>query len=254
LTLVTAVPDLDTLAADIAVDSQLAGVTAANALAERLRARADELLDVHVDRAREGGASCNQIGCALGTSKQAAQQRFAALAEPADSRAPFGLTGTAAHALHAAGRHAQDLGHHYVRPEHLILALLDQPHELAGQTLAQLGVTPARARALVQERLGAGDPRPDGSLGVAPQTKRLLELARVIAEALGHNCAKTEHALLAAISPKLHSPAALLLTECGADADQIRDQLTRTLLREAPELAERLSNRTLFPRVRIRPI
>jgi hypothetical protein len=252
--MMTAVPDLGSLAAEIAVDSPLAGVTAANALAERLHARADELLDVHIDRAREGGASWSEIGCALGTSKQAAQQRFAALAEPADNGAPFGLTGTAADALHAAGKHAQDLGHHYVRPEHLILALLDQPHELAGQTLAQLGVTAARARVLVRERLGSGDPRPDGSLGVAPQTKRLLELARAIAKALGHNCAKTEHVLLAAISPKLHSPAASLLAESGAGADQIRDHLTRTLLREAPELAARLSNRTLFSRVRNRPI
>lgn len=251
--MMTAVPDLDTLAAEVAADSPLACVTAANALAERLHARADELLDDHIDRAREGGASWSEIGCALGTTKQAAQQRFSALAEPADSRARFGLTGTAADTLDAAGKHAQDLGHHYIRPEHLILALLDQPHELAGQTLAQLGVTPARMRAGVQERLGTGDPRPDGSLGVAPQTKRLLELARAAAKALGHNCAKTEHVLLAAISPKLHSPAASLLTECGADADQIRDQLTRTLLRETPELAERLSNRTLFSRVRIRP-
>jgi hypothetical protein len=254
LTIVTAVPDLDTLVTEIAVDSPLASVTAANALAEQLRARADELLDVHIDRARAGGASWSEIGCALGTSKQAAQQRFAALAEPADHRALFGLTGTAADALHAAGKHAQDLGHHYVRPEHLILALLDQPNELAGQTLAQLGVTPARAREVVQARLGTGAPRPDGSLGVAPQTKRLLELARAIGKTLCHNCAKTEHILLAAISPKLHSPAASLLDECGADADQIRDHLTRTLLREAPELAERLSNRSLFSRFRIRAI
>jgi Clp amino terminal domain, pathogenicity island component len=252
--MVTTVPELDTLAAEIAVDSPMAGVTAAQALAERLRARADELLDLHVDRARAGGASWSEIGCALGTSKQAAQQRFAALADRADHPAPFGLTGTAADALHAAGAHAQQLGHHYVRPEHLILALLDQPHELAGQTLAQLGVTPARVRFMVQERLGTGDPRPDGSLGVAPQTKRLLEQARAIAKALSNNCAKTEHILLAAISPKLHSPAASLLADCGADGERIRDQLTRTLLREAPELAARLSNRTLLSRVRIRPI
>jgi hypothetical protein len=252
--MMTAVPDLDTLAAEIAADSPLAGVTAANALAQQLHARADELLDVHIDRARAGGVSWTDIGCALGTSKQAAQQRFAALADPAASGAPFGLTGTAADALHAAGAHARDLGHHSVRPEHLILALLDQPQELAGQTLGQLGVSPARARALVQDRLGTGDPRPDGSLGIAPQTKRLLELARTIAKAVDHNCARTEHVLLAAINPKLHSPAAALLTECGADPNQVRDQLTRTLLREAPELAERLSNRTLFSRVRNRPI
>jgi hypothetical protein len=251
---VTAIPNLDALAAEIAVDSPLRAVAAANALAERLRARADELLDVHVERARAGGASWSEIGSALGTSKQAAQQRFAALADPVGDGTPFGLIGTAADALHAAGAHARQLGHHYIRPEHLILALLDQPHELAGQTLAQLGVTPARARRLVEERLGALDPRPDGSLGIAPQTKRLLEHARAIAKALSHTCPKTEHILLAAISPKLHSPAASLLTDCGADGERIRDHLARTLLREAPELAERLSHRTLLSRVRTRPI
>lgn len=251
----TAVPDIDALAAEVAGDSPLSGVAAANNVAGRLRARADELLDVYVDRARADGASWSDIGDALGTSKQAAQQRFAALADPADNPAPFGLTGTAAETLHAAAAHAQALGHHYICPEHLILALLDQPHELAGETLADLGVTPARAREAVQERLSTGDPRPDGSLGVAPQTKRLLELARAIAQALCHNCARTEHILLAAISPKLHSSAAsLLLAECGADADQIRDHLTRTLLREAPELAERLNNRRLFSRLRNRAI
>jgi hypothetical protein len=70
----------------------------------------------------------------------------------------------------------------------------------------------------VQARLGFGAARPGGSLGVAPQTKRLLELARAIAKALCHNCPGTEHILLAAISPKLHSATASLLTDCGADA------------------------------------
>jgi hypothetical protein len=59
---VTAIPNLDALAAEIAVDSPLRAVAAANALAERLRARADELLDVHIERARAGGASWSEIG------------------------------------------------------------------------------------------------------------------------------------------------------------------------------------------------
>jgi hypothetical protein len=80
----------------------------------------------------------------------------------------------------------------------------------------------------------------------------LLELARAIAKSLGSRCPKTEHILLAATSPKLHSPAATLLADCGATADKVRDQLTRMLLQEAPELAERLRNRSLVARVRMR--
>ena len=85
------------------------------------------------------------------------------------------------------------------------------------EALAELGVTaPVGAARLVAQRLGTGAPRPTGSLGVAPQTKRLLELARAIAKSLGNRCPKTEHILLAATSPKLHSPAAELLADCGA--------------------------------------
>lgn len=250
----TTVPDLDTLTAEIAPDSALAGVAAANALAERLRARADELLDLYVDLARVSGASWSDIGCALGTSKQAAQQRFAALADPAGSPTPFGLTGTAADTLNRAGAHARELGHHYIRPEHLVLALIDQPQELAGQVLTQLGVTPKDIRAKLRDRVAAGSPRPDGSLGVAPQTKRLLELARAIAKSLGHSCPKTEHLLLAATLPRLHSPAGSLLADCGAPPDEVREALARALLQEAPELADRLMHPSRFSRFRMRAI
>jgi hypothetical protein len=247
-----ALPSIDRLAAGIAAGSPLERLSAASELAGSLRARSDELLDHFVDAAREGGSSWNEIGCALGTSKQAAQQRFGALTSPSVGQVPFGLTGPAAEALSAAEAHARTLGHHYVRPEHLILALAEQPDELAGQVLAELGVAPAEARAVIERRLGAGRPRPTGSLGVAPQTKRLLELARSLAKSLGHRCPRTEHVLLAASSPKLHSPAASLLVECGADPAEIRDHVARALLSEAPELAERLRNRSLLARVRMR--
>jgi ATP-dependent Clp protease ATP-binding subunit ClpC len=136
----------------------------------------------------------------------------------------------------------------------MTLGLLSQPQELAAEVLTELGVTLDGAREHLTQRLGSGPSRPDGSLGVAPQTKRLLEQARAISRSLGHRCPKTEHILLAAISPELHSPAAGLLTECGAAPEVVRDQLTRTLLKEAPELAERLRHRSLLSRVRLRSI
>jgi hypothetical protein len=235
-----AIPSIDRLAAAVPPGSTLERLSAASALARGLRARGDELLDHFVDAARASGSSWNEIGCALGTSKQAAQQRFAALADPPPGQAPFGLTGPVAEALEAAAGHARALGHHYIRPEHLILAIVEQPDELGGQVLAELGVKPEAVRAEIERRLGTGPARPTGSLGVAPQTKRLLELGRVIARSLGHRCPRTEHILLAATSPKLGGPPAELLGACGVDRAQIRDQLARTLLEEAPELAGRM--------------
>lgn len=109
-------------------------------------------------------------------------------------------------------------------------------------------------RAQITEWLGSSPPRPTGSLGVAPQTKRMLEQAKAIAKPLGHSCPRTEHLLLAAVSRKLHSPAAELLTDCGTRPEQLRDQVTRMILQQSPELADRLTNRGLISRIKMRNV
>jgi hypothetical protein len=248
------VPGIDELKAQIGGGTPREQLIAASELAEKLRARGDELLDQFVDAARTSGSSWSEIGCSLGTSKQAAQQRFAALTDPPPSEAPFGLAGPAGAVLFAAGDEARALGHHYIRPEHIVLGLLAQPEELAARALAEVGVTATVVRAQITAQLGSSTPRPTGSLGVAPQTKRLLELTRAIAKSLRHNCPRTEHMLLAAVSPKLHSPAAVLLAECGTTPEQVRDHLTRMILQQSPELADRLANRSLLSRVRTRSV
>ena len=218
-------------------------------LAQRLHARGDELLDQLVDAARAQGASWTEIGSALQTSKQAAQQRFAVVAQAPVGDSPFGLTGPAADALAAAAASARELGHHYVRPEHLILGLLSLPEEMAARALADQGVTTEDARAHLIERFGTDEPRPTGSLGVAPQTKRLLELARAIGRSLCHQCPRTEHVLLAAVSPKLGSPAATLLAECGCEPAELREQVMRMILEQSPELAGALSRQSWLSRL-----
>jgi hypothetical protein len=247
------VPEVDQLAAEISAGPPLERLSAARELAARLRGRGDELLDQFVDDARVQGLSWTDIGCALGTSKQAAQQRFGALAEPpADQQAPFGLAGAAGGVLRAAENEARALGHHYIRAEHVVVGLLSAPEEMAAIVLADLGVSADAVRAAIVERLGRSDPRPTGSLGVAPQTKRLFELARATGKSLCHNCPRTEHILLAAVSPKLHSPAATLLAEVGAAPAAVRDHLTRAILKESPELAGSLNRSARFARFRMR--
>ena len=249
-----AIPGIEQLQAEIPADSPLEQLSAAASLAARLRARGDELLDHFVDAARAGGASWSEIGCSLGTSKQAAQQRFAVLAEPTPGQAPFSLTGPAADVLNVAGDEARALGHHYIRPEHIVLGLLSQPEELAAQALAEVGVTTIAARTQITSELGAFAARPTGSLGIAPQTKRLLALAKAIAGSLRHSCPRTEHILLAAISPRLHSPAATLLAACGASPDRVRDQLVRMILEQRPELAGAFKRRSILSRFRMRSV
>jgi hypothetical protein len=249
LTIVGSVPSLDELIGDLPPGSALERLTAGSLLAQRLRARGDELLDQLVDQARADGSSWSEIGGRLQTSKQAAQQRFAALADPPPGEAPFAMTGPAAEALSAAAREARALGHHYIRPEHLILGLLSLPEEMSTRALASQGVSLENARDHVIARLGTAEPRPTGSLGVSPQTKRLLELARATGKSLCHQCPRTEHILLAAVSPKLDSPAAALLAECGAKPADVRDQVMRMLLEQSPELAGALSRQSWLSRL-----
>lgn len=217
-------------------------LAAAVELAERVRGSADALVDHFVRAARAAGCSWAEIGGTLGVSKQAAQQRFVTVAPP-DEAWPPGLDERAGAAFASAVGEVRALGHYYVGPEHLLLALLAQPEELAGRALAALGVTTEAVRARVVERLPPSPPRPGGSLGVAPQTKRLIELARTLAKRLGHRCARTEHLLLAAVSPALKSPAGAVLADCGADAARVCEQLAAMLEIEAPELAARLRPR-----------
>jgi hypothetical protein len=145
---------------------------------------------------RIGGVGCGDPGCQIiamtgkyalerSARRPAAAWLPRASASAAAGQAPFGLTGTAAAVLTGAGEEAQALGHHFIAPDHLMLGLLAQPDELAAQALAATGVTAQGIRERVRERLGTGAPRTTGSLGVSPQAKRLLELARAIAQSLG---------------------------------------------------------------------
>ena len=63
-------------------DAPLERLATARRLADALRARSDELLDHYVDAARGADCSWTEIGCTLGVTKQAAQQRYVALTPP----------------------------------------------------------------------------------------------------------------------------------------------------------------------------
>jgi hypothetical protein len=125
---------------------------------------------------------------------------------------------------------------------------------MAAIALAELGICAEAVRDALVARLGRADARPTGSLGVAPQTKRLFELARATGKSLCHGCPRTEHILLAAVSPKLHSPAATVLSDAGADPAAVRDHLTRAILAQSPELARSLDRSARFARVRQRQL
>ena len=171
-------------------------------LADRLGELSDHLVGHFVDQARRSGASWTDIGRSLGVSKQAAQQRFVAravvdadlLTEGRFSR----FTPRLREAVVRSASHAGAAGATSVGPEHVLLALLDDPGSLAVRALEALGAPASGLR----ERLAADRPAGGTAAGgehppFTAASKLLLD--RTLREALflGHNYVGTEHVLLA---------------------------------------------------------
>src|SRR6266850_787884 len=101
--------------------------------------------------------------------------------------------------LSVAEQEAQRLGHGEVAPEHLMLAMVQEEHGIAGEVLRALGIEQARLNTLIRSLSKAPRGSPDLRLDLSPDTKRVLELAVVEVRRLGHHYLGTEHLLLALV-------------------------------------------------------
>jgi ATP-dependent Clp protease ATP-binding subunit ClpC len=106
------------------------------------------------------------------------------------------FTDRARRAVVVAQDEARDLQHPLIQPAHLLLGLL-KGEGLAGQALAQCGVTYEDTRARVVHTIRA-TPEAGSARKVpfSPQSKKALELSLREALRLGHNYIGTEHILL----------------------------------------------------------
>jgi len=87
------------------------------------------------------------------------------------------LSPRAKKALELAFEEAQDLGHHYVGSEHILLGLLAEAEGLASQILANAGLTFEKAKSTIIKQLGLGDER--GALPkLASKTPTLDQFSR----------------------------------------------------------------------------
>ncbi len=100
-------------------------------------------------------------------------------------------------AVQAAEKIARERRHGEILPEHLLLALLEQPEGLVPALLTKVGVAPALATTIAEEFLGK-QPRVEGS---EPRLSRalanLLEAADALRQTQGDDFLSTEHLLMA---------------------------------------------------------
>ncbi|HEY3715413.1 MAG TPA: Clp protease N-terminal domain-containing protein [Jatrophihabitantaceae bacterium] len=199
---------------DLAQADDLAKVTEARQRATVVAGVGDQLIDHFVTRARAAGASWNQIGAALGVTKQAAQQRWMA---PTFER----FTDRARQAVVGAQERARELRHSIVEPEHVILALLAVHEGIAAKVMTG----PGRSRRTIERRIGEslppGTDAPPTHIPFGTEPKQAMKLALDQALEFGQNYIGTEHLLLGLLRVP-DGRGAGLLSELGVTYDSAR--------------------------------
>jgi hypothetical protein len=190
-------------------------------VADHLGDVADHLIGHFVDQARRSGASWTDIGKSMGVTKQAAQKRFVPKASgPGDtddldpSQGFSRFTERARNVVMAAQNEARQAGNDPIRPEHLVLGLLDEPDALGARAITAQNVQLDTVRQAATAALPPpADQLPD-LIPFDPRAKKALELTFREALRLGHNHIGTEHILLALLELE---DGTGVLTDSGLD-------------------------------------
>ncbi len=198
--------------------------------AESLGEVADHLIGHFVDQARRSGASWTDIGKCMGVTKQAAQKRFVPKAPDFEAalnpNAGFGrFTPRARNVVVVAQNKAQQAGNNEITPDHLLLALFDDPNGLAVKVLAGQGVDGSAV-----EKAVTLPPRTDGDLPTLipfnGPAKKVLELTFRQALRLGHNYIGTEHIVLSLLEAEEDDGP---LHRLGVDKDRFENDVVTAL-------------------------
>ncbi|HEX5598589.1 MAG TPA: Clp protease N-terminal domain-containing protein [Micromonosporaceae bacterium] len=217
---------------------QLAGAVI---VAEHLGEVADHLIGHFVDQARRSGASWTDIGRSMGVTKQAAQKRFVskATSEPLDLDPSQGFsrfTERAKNVVMAAQNEAHATNHTQIRPEHLVLGLLNEPEGLGARSILVQGISLETVRQAVTAALPPpADEQVPNLIPFDAQAKKALELTFREALRMGHNYVGTEHILLALL--ELEGGAGLL-AGLGIDKAAAQSSIAAAVA-EAEALADR---------------
>jgi ATP-dependent Clp protease ATP-binding subunit ClpC len=123
---------------------------------------------------------------------------------------------------------ADQLNHHYIGTEHLLLGLLWNGDEMSAQVLMSFGVTLDDVIAKVVEIVGRGEDPQAGQVPFTPRAKKTLELSLREALALGHNIIDSGHLLLALLREG-EGVAMRILLDAGLEPGAVRTRLVELL-------------------------
>ncbi len=130
------------------------------------------------------------------------------------------FTQRAKNVLDLAHSTASELGHSYVGSEHILLALTREGGGVAAKVLREAGLDGRLIQDMIEKNIGKGRQGEVPPQGLTPRAKRVIELAVVEANRLGHNYIGTEHLLLG-ILREYDSVAAKLIVSTGVDLNKL---------------------------------
>lgn len=124
---------------------------------------------------------------------------------------------------------ACELGHNYIGSEHIVIGLLREGTGVAAKVLERADITEEKVIDKVTELTGSGEAlSPESELPLTPRTKRILQIAAMEAQSMGHSYIGTEH-LLMAILREGDSVGVRVLVELGLDINRFYHEVVDAL-------------------------
>ncbi len=120
-----------------------------------------------------------------------------------------------------------ELTHAEVTPEHLLVALVEQPGGIVPSVLRKMMLDPARLTADARTLLDALPKAYGADLRFSPRMKLVFDAAFAEAQRMQDEFISTEHLLLALAAEAGRSPGAQLLQRAGATKDALYTALTQ---------------------------
>src|SRR5438874_2244379 len=139
---------------------------------------------------------------------------------------PDRLTEKTQEAIQQAQTLAQEAQHQEITPEHLLLALLQQPDGTVPPIVQQVGVDPTRVASDVKARLDKLPKVYGAETYLGSRLRRLLDAASTEMERLKDEYLSTEHLLLAIVD-EANSEGARILQRAGITREKILEALTK---------------------------
>lgn len=165
------------------------------------------------------------------------------------------LTDNSRQVFYLAQEEAQRLNNNYIGTEHLLLGLSRLENSIASKALLnfnlEYGIIATKVREMVNGLSSEEDFYSSKRIILTPRVKRILELAKMIAQEIGEYYVDTEHILLG-ILEEGEGMAIKVLNDLGVESEKLREEIYQMIEdkkygRKTEERRDRVEKRTKTP-------